>query len=58
MSRYLASLMSHSPEGMVYLLYVPDVDNLRGKILEENHGSRNSFLLGDTKMYRDLQEVY
>ena len=39
-------------------LCVPDVDNLRGKILEESHGIQYSIHLGGTKIYRDLQEVY
>ena len=37
---------------------VPDVDYLRGKILEELHGSRYSIHPGATKMYRDLRDVY
>ena len=39
-------------------LCVPDVEDLRYRILEEAHGSRYSIHLGDTKMYHDLREVY
>ena len=38
-------------------LCVPDVDDLRGMILEESHGSRYSSHPGATEMYRDLREV-
>lgn len=37
---------------------LPDVDNMTGKILEEDCGSQYSIHLCDTKMYRNLQEVY
>ncbi|WMV37248.1 hypothetical protein MTR67_030633, partial [Solanum verrucosum] len=37
---------------------VSDVDGLRETILEEAHGSRYSIHQGDTKMYRDLCEIY
>ncbi|WMV58741.1 hypothetical protein MTR67_052126, partial [Solanum verrucosum] len=39
-------------------LCVPDVDDLREKILEEALGSRYSIHPGTTKMYCDLREVY
>ena len=39
-------------------LCVPDVEDLRYRILEEAHGSRYSIHLGDTKMYHDLREVF
>lgn len=35
-------------------LCVLDIDNLRGKVLEEAHGSQYSIHLGGTKMSRDL----
>ena len=38
-------------------LIVPNVDDLRSRILEEVHGSRYSIHLGSTKMYHDLREV-
>ena len=34
------------------------MDGLRGKFLEESHGSQYFVHLGVTKMYSDLQEVY
>ncbi|XP_069146028.1 uncharacterized protein [Solanum lycopersicum] len=39
-------------------LCVPNVVELRQHILEEAHNSRYSIHPGETKMYRDLQEVY
>ena len=39
-------------------LCVPDVNNLRGRVLKETHGSRYCIHSGDTKMYHDLREVY
>ncbi|KAH0652759.1 hypothetical protein KY289_030437 [Solanum tuberosum] len=39
-------------------LCVPNVDGLRGEIIEEAHGSRYSIRLGATKMHCDLREVY
>ncbi|XP_070002587.1 uncharacterized protein [Nicotiana sylvestris] len=39
-------------------LCVPDVDNLRGRVMAEAHNSRYSMHLGSTKMYRDLKEIY
>ena len=37
-------------------LCVPDVDDLRGNVLEEPNGSRYSIHPGATKIYRDLRE--
>ena len=37
---------------------MPDVDDLRGQILEEAHGSRYSIHPDATKMHHDLREVY
>ena len=39
-------------------LCVPNVDELRKKILEEAHSSRYSIHPGATKMYRDLRQHY
>ena len=39
-------------------LFVPRVDGLQERIIEEAHRSRYSIHLGSTKMYRDLREVY
>ncbi|XP_070007076.1 uncharacterized protein [Nicotiana sylvestris] len=39
-------------------LCVPNVDGLRGKILEEAHNSWYSIHLGAMKMYRDLRQQY
>lgn len=39
-------------------LCVPDVDNLRERILEEAHGSRYSIHPWSTKMYHDVREIY
>ena len=39
-------------------LCVPDLGPLRQYILAEPHNSRYSVHPGDTKMYRDLREVY
>ena len=40
------------------ILCVPDVDDLRNRVLEEAHGSRYPIHPGSTKMYHDLREVY
>ncbi|XP_069155670.1 uncharacterized protein [Solanum lycopersicum] len=39
-------------------LCVPDVDNLRTRIIEEAYGSTYSILQGPTKMYHDLKNIY
>ena len=39
-------------------LCVPDVDDLRTKIVTEAHGSRYSIHPGSTKMYHDLKQIY
>ncbi|XP_050229187.1 uncharacterized protein LOC126678328 [Mercurialis annua] len=39
-------------------LCVPELDNLRQKIMEETHGSTNSVHPGSTKMYRGIKELY
>ena len=39
-------------------LCVPKVDELRNRILEEAHRSRDSIHLGSTKMYHDLRKVF
>jgi hypothetical protein len=39
-------------------IYVPDVDHLREKILQEAHDSAYSIHPGSTKMYQDLKERY
>ncbi|XP_050233220.1 uncharacterized protein LOC126681708 [Mercurialis annua] len=39
-------------------LCVPDIENLRQKIMEETHGSTYSIHPGSTKMYRDIKEMY
>ena len=39
-------------------IYVPDVDDLREKILREAHDSPYSIHPGSTKMYQDLKERY
>ena len=39
-------------------LCVPDVDELRDRILEEAHGSHYLIHPGSTKMYHDLREIY
>ena len=39
-------------------LCVPDVDDLRTKIVTEAHGSRYSIHPGSTKMYHDLKKIY
>ena len=36
-------------------LYIPDVDDLRTKIVGEAHGSRYFIHLGSTNMYQDLK---
>ena len=37
---------------------IPNVDGLRDRILEEEHGSRYSIYMGSTKLYHDLMEIY
>ena len=39
-------------------LCVPDVDNLRTRIVAEDHSSRYSIHPGSTKMYHDLKQIY
>jgi len=39
-------------------MYIPNVDELREKILDEAHSSRYSIHPGATKMYRDLRQHY
>ncbi|XP_070025986.1 uncharacterized protein [Nicotiana sylvestris] len=39
-------------------LCVPNVDNLRGRVMAEAHNSSYSVHPGSTKMYRDLKEIY
>ena len=39
-------------------LYVPDVDGLRDRILEEARRSLYLIHPGSTKMYHDLREIY
>ena len=39
-------------------LCVPDVDDLRTRIIAEAHGSRYSVHPGSTKMYHDLKQIY
>ena len=39
-------------------LCVPNVDDFRNRILEEDHGFDYSIHPGTTKMYHDLREVY
>ena len=39
-------------------LYVPMVDGLQEKIMEEAYRSKYSIHLSSTKMYHDLREVY
>ncbi|XP_075097859.1 uncharacterized protein LOC142175178 [Nicotiana tabacum] len=39
-------------------LCVPDVDNLRGRVMAEAHNSMYSVHPGSTKMYRDVKEIY
>ena len=39
-------------------LYIPDVDDLRTKIVGEAHGSRYSIHQGSTKMYHELKHIY
>ena len=55
--------MSHYPEGDGVLRYqgglcVPNVDDLRNRILEEAHGDRYSNYPCSKKMYHDLREVF
>ena len=48
-------------EGTLHLgtrLCVPDVGELRKKIMEEAHFSAYSIHLGSTKMYHDLKDTY
>ena len=40
------------------MLCVPDMDDLRTKIVAEAHGSRYSIHPGSTKMYHDLRQIY
>ena len=40
------------------IICVPDVDDLREKILQEAHDSPYSIHPGSTKMYQDLNERY
>ena len=39
-------------------LCVPDVDDLRTRIMAEAHGSRYSIHPGSTKMYHDFKKIY
>jgi hypothetical protein len=39
-------------------LCVPDVDDVRERIMAEAHSSKYSIHPGSTKMYHDLREVY
>lgn len=39
-------------------LCVPDVDNLRERVMAEAHNARYSVHPGSTKMYHDLKEIY
>ena len=39
-------------------LCVPDVDDLRTRIVEEAHGSKYSIHLGSTKIYHDFKKIY
>ena len=39
-------------------LCVPDVDDLRTRIIIEAHGSRYSIHPDSTKMYNDLKQIY
>ncbi|XP_050222500.1 uncharacterized protein LOC126672588 [Mercurialis annua] len=39
-------------------LCVPDVENLRKRIMEETHGSTYNIHPSSTKMYRDIKEMY
>ena len=55
--------MSHSPLGDGVLRYqerlcVPNVDDLRNRILEEANGSRYSIHPCFSRMYHDLREVF
>ena len=59
--RKLNELFSQWGDGVLRYrgrLCVPDVDDLRSRLLEEAHGSQYSFHPGATKMNHDLQEVY
>ena len=54
--------MSHSLNGDGVLRYegrvcVPNIDDLRSRIIDKAHGSRYSINTGSTKMYHDLREV-
>ena len=40
------------------MLCVPDVDDLRTRIVAQAHGSRYSIHPGSTKIYHDLKQVY
>ena len=55
--------MSHSPKGNGIFryqgrFYVPNMDDLRIRILEKSHGSRYYIHPGSTKMYCALVEVF
>uniref|UniRef100_A0A0V0GZ67 Putative ovule protein n=1 Tax=Solanum chacoense TaxID=4108 RepID=A0A0V0GZ67_SOLCH len=39
-------------------LCVPNIDNIRERIMTEAHSSKYSIHPGSTKMYHDLREVY
>ena len=39
-------------------LCVPNVDGLKNRILEKANGSRYSMLVGLTKMYHELREMF
>ena len=39
-------------------LFVPNIDELRKRILIEAHNLRYSIYPGSTKMYNDLKEMY
>ena len=50
-----------SQEGVLWcqkILCVPNVDEVRNKIMMEAHHSRYSVHPGSTKMYHDLKEMY
>ena len=57
----IVEVFSQRGDGILHYqgrLCVPDVGELRQHILAEAHNSRYSIHPGDTKMYRDLREVY
>ena len=48
-------------EGVLWIsgrLCVPNMDNLRGEILEEAHYAACSVHLGSTKMYHNIKDIY